>query len=189
MVEYQFFAALARAAVASTASADHRSELIGKLTARHEQLRTWANNNAGNFGSRADLVAAELARLHGEDVEAIRLYDRAVRAAADVGFCHIEAIAAEVAAVFYVARDLPTLESAYARRARAAYARWGAEGKVRHLEREHQGVSDGAEALSPVSTDAGSLDAIDLADIVRTANAVSAQVIWRLRPLIIFSAA
>jgi hypothetical protein len=115
MVEYQFFAALARAAVASTASADHRSELIGKLTARHEQLRTWANNNAGNFGSRADLVAAELARLHGEDVEAIRLYDRAVRAAADVGFCHIEAIAAEVAAVFIFLRSSQLMRGAPAR--------------------------------------------------------------------------
>jgi predicted ATPase/two-component sensor histidine kinase len=176
MVEYQFFAALARAAVASTASANHRSELIRKLTADHVQLRTWANNNAANFGSRADLVAGELARLHGDDVKAIRLYDRAIRAAADAGFCHIEAIAAEVAVAFYVARDLPTLQSAYVRRARAAYARWGAEGKLRHLERKHQGVSDGAEALPPLSAEAGSLDAIDLADIVRTSNAVSEQV-------------
>jgi predicted ATPase/two-component sensor histidine kinase len=176
MAEFHFFAALARAAAASTASADHRSELIGKLTAHHEQLRTWANNNASDFGCRADLVAGELARLHGDAVEAIRLYDRAVRAAADVGFCHIEAIAAEVAAAFYVARDLPTLELAYVRRAHAAYARWGAAAKVRHLERKHQGGSDGAEALPPLSADAGSLNAIDLADIVRTSNAVSAQV-------------
>ena len=176
MVEYQFFAALARAAVASTASAGHRSALIRKLTAHHEQLRTWANNNPGNFGPRADLVAGELARLHGDDVEAIRLYDRAIRAAADAGFCHIEAIAAEVAVAFYTARDLPTLESAYVRRARAAYARWGAEGKVRHLERKYQGGSDGAEASPPLSAEAESLDAIDLADIVRTSNAVSEQV-------------
>jgi predicted ATPase/two-component sensor histidine kinase len=176
MAEYQFFAALARAAVASSAPGDHRSELIRKLAAHHEQLRAWANNNAGNFGCRADLVAGELARLHGDDVEAIRLYDRAIRAAADAGFCHIEAIAAEVAVAFYVARDLSTLESAYVRRARKAYVRWGAEGKLRDLERRHQGASDGAEALPPVSADAGSLDTIDLADIVRTSNAMSAQV-------------
>jgi hypothetical protein len=50
------------------------------------------------------------------------------------------------------------------------------EGKVRHVECEHQGVSDGTEALPPLSADVGSLDAIDLADIVRTSNAVSAQV-------------
>ena len=173
MVEYQFFAALARAAIASTAP-DDRSELIRKLTAHHELLRTWANNNAGNFGSRADLVAGELARLHGDDVEAIRLYDRAVRAAADLRFCHVEAIAAEVAAAFYAERDLPTLESAYARRARAAYAGWGAEGKVRQLERKYHGASDAAEARS-FAADTGSLEAIDLGDIVRTSNAVSAQ--------------
>jgi two-component sensor histidine kinase len=176
MVEYQFFAALARAAVASTATTDRRSELIGKLASHHEQLRIWANNNGGNFGPRADLVAAELARLNKDDVEAIRLYDRAVRTAADAGFCHIEAIAAEVAASFYLARNLPTLESAYVRRACAAYDRWGAEAKVRHLERAHQELSDGTKAPRSLSTDAGSLDAIDLANIVRTSNAVSAQV-------------
>ena len=100
----------------------------------HQQLQVWAENCPDNFENRAALVGAEIARLEGRELDAERLYERAIRSARENGFVNNEAIAFELASAFYRARGLDRFAELYLRNAHSAYRRWGAEGKVRQLE-------------------------------------------------------
>ena len=77
MAEYHFYDALARAAHYAEASADERAVHEEALAAHHAQLDQWARNCPENFRNRELLVAAELARIKGSDLEAMRLYAQA----------------------------------------------------------------------------------------------------------------
>src|SRR5215471_5732809 len=70
----------------------------------HRQLEIWAENCPENFENRAALVGAEIARIEGRDLDAMRLYETAIRSAHTNGFIHNEAVACEVAARYYASR-------------------------------------------------------------------------------------
>src|SRR5215470_13655530 len=103
--EYQFYGALAHAASYDSAAADRRQQHFDALTAHYEHLEIWAENCPENFENRAALVAA-IARIEGRDLDAMRLYEQAIRSARANSFVHNEALANELAARFYTARDL-----------------------------------------------------------------------------------
>jgi hypothetical protein len=55
------------------------------------------------------LVAAEIARIEGRDLDAMHLYEQAIQSARQGGFIQNEAIAHEVAARFYAARGFESM--------------------------------------------------------------------------------
>ena len=57
------------------------------LAAHHRQLQEWAENCPENFANRAALVAAEIARLEGRELDAERLYEQAIRSARAQRLC------------------------------------------------------------------------------------------------------
>src|SRR4029077_16467790 len=71
--EYVFYDALARAAHYDSASLEESLRDREMLTAHHDQLLVWAKNCPENFENRAALVAGEIARIEGRDIEAMRL--------------------------------------------------------------------------------------------------------------------
>jgi hypothetical protein len=136
--EYHFYGALARAAHSNAASADERPEHLAALLAHHTQLTLWAENCPENFANRAALVAAEIARHEGRELDAERLYEEAIRLAHEHGFIQDEGLGNELAARFYAARGFETIAHAYLRNARNCYLRWGADGKVRQLDQTYR---------------------------------------------------
>ena len=94
--EYIFYDALTRAAQYDAVSAEKQVRDRETLAAYHKQIVVWAENCPENFGNRAALVAAELARVEGRDLEAMHLYEDAIRSARENGFIQNEAIAHEV---------------------------------------------------------------------------------------------
>src|SRR6201997_5119962 len=87
-----------------------------------------------NFGTRAALVGAEIARVEGRELDAERLYEEAIRSAQANGFIHHEALANELAARFYAARGFEKIARLYLQDSRHGYLRWGADGKVRQID-------------------------------------------------------
>ena len=79
LAEYHFYAALARAARCDTASAEERPQHLEALAAHHRQIALWAKNCPETFANRAALVGAEIARLEGRELDAMRLYEEAIR--------------------------------------------------------------------------------------------------------------
>ncbi len=136
LIDYYYYAALTVAALHEDASAvelprwDQLLELCG-------QLHEWAEVNRPSFGDKHALVAAEIARLEGRELDAMRLYDEAIALACEHGFMQNEGLAYELAARFYATRDFDTSAYAYLRNARYCYLRWGADGKVRQLDSKY----------------------------------------------------
>src|SRR5262249_48922441 len=146
------YGALAHAASWDSASPDQNQQHVEALAAHHRQLAVWSENCAENFENRAALVGAEIARIEGRDLDAMGLYEKAVRSAHANGFIHKEGIPYEVPARFYAARGFATFADAYLHEARYCYLRWGADGKVRQLDHLYPHLKRDEPAPGPTST-------------------------------------
>ena len=71
-LDYNYFAALTVAALYEKASPDEQHRWRELLTAHCEQLREWADSYPPTFADKHALVAAEIARLEGQDADAMR---------------------------------------------------------------------------------------------------------------------
>ena len=175
--EYVFYSALSRAASCDAAPADQQRQHVDALAAHHRQLQLWAANCPDNFENRAALVGAEIARIDGRDVDAMRLYEQAIRSARANGFIHNEALANELASRFYAARGFETIAHAYLRNARHCYLRWGADGKVRQLEQLHPHLRDASVPASSTATIGAPAEGLDVGTVLKAAQAVSGEIV------------
>jgi PAS domain S-box-containing protein len=176
LLDYYYYAALTVAALYENAPADKQQEWRDVLTSHQEQLREWAENYPPTFGDKYALVAAEIARLEGRELDAERLYEQAIRSARDHGFVQNEGLAHEVAASFYAARGFENIANAYLRNARYCYLRWGADGKVRQLDRLHPHLA-AADGNHSTATTGSPLQQLDVASVVKASQAVSSEIV------------
>jgi PAS domain S-box-containing protein len=175
--EYCFYDALARAAACDSMPAERRQEHFDALLAHHRQITVWAENCPENFANRAALVAAEIARLEGRELDAERSYEDAIRLAREGGFIQNEGIANELAARFYSSRGFETVSHAYLRNARHCYLRCGADGKVQQLDRSHPHLREELTLLDPTSLIGAPVEHLDLATVVRVSQTVSSEIV------------
>jgi PAS domain S-box-containing protein len=175
--EYHFYSALSEAALWDSASPVEAQQHREELTNHHEQLELWRENCPENFENRAALLAAEIARIEGRDLDAMRLYEQAIHSAHANGFIHNEAIAYEVAARFYAARGFEKIADAYFLEARFAYLRWGADGKVRQLDQQHPQLRHEKPVASSRSMIAAPVEQLDLATVIKVSQAVSGEMV------------
>ncbi len=174
--EYLFYDALARAAQYDVASPEERTRHREILAAHHEQIVVLAENCPENFGNRAALVAAELARIEGRDLDAMHLYEGAIRSARENGFIQNEAVAHETAARFYAARGFETFAQTYFRNARYCYLRWGALGKVRQIDQQRPRLHE-ERTPSSAATVETPIAQLDLGTVMKASQAVSSEIV------------
>jgi predicted ATPase/signal transduction histidine kinase len=170
--EHSYFFALSLAATCAETSSRDREECLHALRAEAELHRGWAENGPENFQNRHALVSAELARAEGRELDAERLYEQAIRSARENGFVQNEALAYELASKFYRARGYEQFADVYLRDARACYVRWGAEGKVKQLERFHPQLAE-PRSLAPIATLALRSEQLDLLSVVKASQTIS----------------
>jgi predicted ATPase/signal transduction histidine kinase len=174
--EYHYYAALAMAGAWAKAAPERQEALLEKLKAYHDRLRVWSGSCPENFLDRYALVSAELARIQGRDPEAMRHYEQAIQAARQSGFVQNEAIANELASRFHAERGFETISDAYLREARYAYMRWGAEGKVRQLERLYPQLRE-THAQPHALTLGASARELDLITVIKASQAISQEIL------------
>ena len=107
----------------------------------------------------------------------MRLYELAIRSARANGFVHNEALAYERASAFYRARGFDQFADTYLRNARACYAAWGADGKVRQLDRLYPGLKQDPPSAGLTSTITASVEGLDLATVIQVSQAVSGEIV------------
>jgi predicted ATPase/signal transduction histidine kinase len=156
--EYDFYAALARAAACDRAPAPEREPHLRALATHYERITLWTENCPENFGNRKALIGAEIARLERRDLDALHLYEEAVRQAREYGFIQNQAFACERAGAFCAARGLDTSANAYLRQARECYERWGALGTVRMLHTRYPQIKTREIAVDTVDKPLSQLD-------------------------------
>jgi PAS domain S-box-containing protein len=175
VADLRFYSALSHAAVCDTA--DQREAHFAALSAHHRQLEIWAEQCPENFENRAALVGAEIARLEGRDVDAMRLYQQGIRSARVNSFVQNEALAYELAARFYAARGFDEIAHLYLRNARYGYLRWGADGKVRQLDEMYPQLRKDEPAPAPTSTIEAPVERLDVGTVLKAAQAVSGEIV------------
>jgi PAS domain S-box-containing protein len=172
-VEFHFYAALAEAACCEAAASSGRTAHLESLTRHHHQLQQLAEISPEDFIDRAALISAEIARIEGRELDAMRLYDRAIAAAHANGFPQNEAIANELAGRFYTTRGFEKIAYAYLRDAHYGFRRWGAEPKVRQLERLYPRLhlaEDTSSGSRPT------IQQMDVTTVVKASQAVSTEI-------------
>jgi PAS domain S-box-containing protein len=179
--EYHFYGALTQAASCDSMVAGEPQQRHLDAIAEHlKQIQLWAANCPDNFENRATLVGAELARLEGRDIDAMRLYEQAIRSAHSNGFVHQEALANELASRFYAARGFEKIARAYLQDARYCFLRWGADGKVRQLDEKYPHLREEEPAPAPTSTIGTPVEHLDLATVIRVSQAVSSEIVLEM---------
>jgi PAS domain S-box-containing protein len=175
--EFWSYGALSHAASWDFAPPDEKPWHFEALKAHFDQLDIWAKNCPENFENRVALVAAEIARIEGRDLDAMRLYEQAIRSAHANGFIPNEAIAYEVAAGFYAARGFERFADSYLREARYSYLRWGADGKVHQLDQHYPQLRQEKSVTRSTSMIAAPVEHLDLATVIKVSQAVSGEMV------------
>ncbi|MDC0677611.1 AAA family ATPase [Sorangium atrum] len=177
LAENFYYSALALAALLNAPHAERESsplELPEQLLDCERRLGEWARNGPDNFLHKHALVRAEIARLRGQESEAIRLYEQAISSAQEGGFVQHEAIACELAAQFYHARGLAMAADAYLEKARAAYFRWGAHAKVDQLDQRYPHLAP-RKPIAPTVTFAVRAEQFDVLSVVKASQSISGE--------------
>ena len=175
--EYEFYGGLARAGFCNSIPSEEQPQHRTALSVHHRQLEIWATHCPENFESRAALVGAEIARIDGRVVDAMDLYEQAIRSARANGFVHNEALANELAARFYAARGFEKIAQAYLRDARYGYLRWGADGKVRQLDELYPHLRQAEPAPDARGTIGAPIEHLELATVLNVSQAISGELV------------
>ncbi|WP_437893555.1 AAA family ATPase [Sorangium sp. So ce124] len=180
IAENFYYLALALAAPFNEPHEAHEAEpsppqaLPERLLECERQLGEWARSGPDNFLHKHALVRAEIARLRGQDMEAIGLYEQAIAAAREGGFVQHEAIACELAAGFYRARGISTPADSYLRKSRAGYLTWGAHAKVEQLDQRYPHLAP-RKPIAPTVTFAVRAEQFDVLSVVKAAQSISGE--------------
>ncbi|MGG2397678.1 AAA family ATPase [Pseudomonas sp. SH1-B] len=137
------------------------------------RLRLWAQLNPRYFQDRLALAEAEVVRVGGDSLQALRLYERAIDCAEAVGAVHIKGLGHELAARCHL--DLQLLGSGreHLRQAHAAWRRWGAHRLAEQMERAHGFLAEVSnQANSPVAM----AEHLDRLSITRVCQALSQEI-------------
>lgn len=174
LAEYHFHGGLISAACCDGASGADRTAQLAALRVHREQIDIWARHCPENFLCRSSLLRAEDARLQGDSAQAMRQYEIAVASARASAFPHIEAMALESSARFYLSQGMHSVSNALLRSARQAYERWGATGKVAALDGAHDCLREEFGPDRPNGMDRAA-STVDVETLLRTSQAVASE--------------
>ncbi len=101
-------------------------------------MQTRSEYSFWNWGNKVLLLEAENMFTHGDFDRAEPLYDDAIRSARDHKFIHEEAVASELAGIFYYERGLHQKSYSYLAHSVNTYEKWGAHAVARRVETDIQ---------------------------------------------------
>ncbi|WP_293128425.1 AAA family ATPase [Microcoleus sp. bin38.metabat.b11b12b14.051] len=189
VAEHNFYYSLSLTALYPQASQGDRQKYLRKLKSNQKQMKIWADSCPDNFEHKYLLVAAEMARIGGKEMEAIDLYDRAIASARDGEFIQNEALAAELAANFWLNKGKAEFAQIYLKKAHYNYLIWGAKRKLQKLETTYPELLiksapdtqfSNARTLtvaSKLNTRGVGSSALDLAAVVKASQAISGEIV------------
>ena len=158
------------------------------METHHARVQAWARACPENYRHKEQLIAAERARLAGDDLLAMQLYDESIASALVGDYVRDESLAKELSGLFHRRRGRQLIARAYLGEAYLGYLRWGATAKAEVLA-AHAGLSPlmhspGREVrpsgtmrppAPPRPESAG--DALDVAAIVRATQTIVEEIV------------
>jgi signal transduction histidine kinase len=175
IAEFNFYSALLRIALTRHSTGEEREAHLRIANDRLATFGKWSDGCPVNFLSREKLIRAELAYSQNRIIEAQGLYEAAIQLSIESGALHLQGLSCELAAHFCATQHWHTAEQGYIKRAWNAYACWGADEKLRQIEREFTYVKTsrgaGRASAHPVSE-----HQFDARAVLRAAQALSSEI-------------
>ena len=173
-LDLTFFSALTLAALHDPRQPG--AATVARMEPQVRRLQSWAQLNPGTFRDKLLMVEAEMARLQGRALQALALYEAAIRHATVMGFVHMQALAHELAGRCHELQGLETAARGHFRLARENYRRWGATLKVQDLERRHLYLHDEpSHSRSSVDLTEGQRY-LDMLSVMKASQALSREI-------------
>ena len=182
-VQNIFYSALTLMAVYDKADPSEQKNLLKRVAEYQNKISFFKKNCPENYQNKYDLIAAEKARVLGQNWQAEELYEKAIQGARKYQFIHEEALAYERAAEFYLALNRVEIGQFYLRNAHHCYACWGAKAKVKQLEAEYPRYFIGITTQSKnkglttsISTTGSDGEVLDLNTVLKASQAISGEI-------------
>jgi PAS domain S-box-containing protein len=134
---YHFYLALSLTASYHKQSPSEQKTTWEALQGHRDCLANWAVHSPDNYQHQYVLVCAEMARISNQPWEALTLYEQAILFARASEVLVHEALANELAAKFYFARQLDKIGMVYLKEAYRLYQVWEAKSKIKYLEERY----------------------------------------------------
>ncbi len=175
-----FYYSLSLLAIYAAATSDKQQEYLEQVTANQQQLKNWADYAPINFQHQYELVAAEKARVLGQNWEATEFYERAIKGARDNKYPHEEALAYELAAEFYLTHSRWEIAGTYLIKAHSCYSNCQTWAKVKDLEERYpQFFAQHASRITTTTSgkDTKTAAALDLTSILKASQALAGEIV------------
>ncbi|MCX5848881.1 MAG: diguanylate cyclase [Deltaproteobacteria bacterium] len=155
-----------------------------RLQLNQMKMRTWAKSCPENFQHKYDLVAAEIMAMKGHYRKAQKLYHAAIEGAKQNGYLHIEAIACERLAIFYLVGSDKDEANLLMQRAYRCYTSWGASAKAKELEEKYASLipaeqkqySTGTITMTGSTDTTSSSSMLDLSTVMQVSQVISSEI-------------
>jgi predicted ATPase/signal transduction histidine kinase len=187
---FVLFDTLTRLELHPTLSEAEREQALKRIDESVARMRLWAEHAPMNYGAKHALLEAERHRVLGEAERARAEYYRAIALAREHEYRNDEALATERFAAFLRERGENEVARLFLAKARHLYHLWGAEAKVRDIERTFPDLRAGTPSASraplattrPTSTittseGARSGRALDLVSVLKASQAISGEMV------------
>jgi class 3 adenylate cyclase len=181
--QHNFYFSLSLIAYYNNANKKQQKELLEQVDKNQDSMKIWSQYCPENFQHKYDLVAAEKARILGENWQAEEFYEKAIKGAKKYEFIHEEALAYERASEFYFTFGREEIGQFYLKNAYYCYSQWGAIAKVKQLESEYSqyllGVMDKAKSTGVSRTTSiteNDGEVLDLTTIIKASQAISREI-------------
>lgn len=182
--EGKFYYALSLTALYEGADKPQKRLYAKKIKASYERFKVWATWCPENWRPYERLLAAEQARIKGQSVMAMDLYEQTILEAEENNILYLIGIASECAARFYLSLNKSRIAKVYLQKAHYAYTRWGALGKVDLLEKQYPELQQtpAHQKTSSLTTNFVSLstttpvNSLDTLSLFKSTQAISSEI-------------
>jgi len=186
--QHNFYSSLALLAKYPNVSETDKKKYIKQVKSSQKRMKEWSIYAACNFEHKYNLVEAEKARILGQFIQAIDLYDKAIIGAKNNGYIQEEALANELTAEFYLSQNKDKIAKTYMTEAYYGYIRWGAIAKVKDLDERYPNLisrtitqeSDNISITRTTSTSTSSgkeSQILDLTTVIKASLALSGEIL------------
>jgi predicted ATPase/signal transduction histidine kinase len=187
---YYFFDALAHLVLQPAASPEERERARKRVAIKLAKMKVWAEHAPMNYAARYTLLLAEQNRVEDETEKARTQFYRAISLAQEHQWPHDEALATERFASFLSGLGEHEAARFFMAKARHLYQVWGAEAKVREMDKAFPELRPLALALSGGTLPTSSLQhttsesarpshSLDLLSILKASQAISEEVVLK----------
>jgi tetratricopeptide (TPR) repeat protein len=128
-----FFEGLTSFLLARRSSGDTSTKWIDRGDSMLTRMRSWSEHSKWNWENKMLLLEAESMYTKGEFDRAESLFDSAIRSAHEHRFIHEEAIASELAGMFYQEMGNHQKSYLYLAHSLECYEKWGAHAVARRV--------------------------------------------------------